>query len=92
MSELSPRYRPLLKQSVAMQAVLILASACAMDGGASIVGATAGLILFWIVVLFLIRRHPESPSRLDVLIIRFGPLALVALGWIAGRMMTVLRR
>ena len=92
MSELSPRYRPLLKQSVAMQAVLVLASALAMDRGASIVGAGAGLTLFWIVVLFLVRRHPQAPSRIDVFIIRFGPIALVLLGWIAGQMLTGLRR
>jgi hypothetical protein len=84
---MSPKYDSAIYEAVALQIVIGLLSLMILDGGelAQICGVT--LVSFWGGAIVLIARRPQSPSKVDLELIRFGYLlvAIIAfflVGWI----------
>jgi hypothetical protein len=77
---ISPKYDSPIFEAVALQIVLGLLAALILDGGGIAQVCGIALLAFWGGAVVLIWRHPQSPSRLDVELIRFGyfPVILVS--------------
>lgn len=76
---ISPHYRTAIFEAVALQVLLGLLSGLILDGGDTAHICGVALIAFWSGATVLIWRHPQSPSRLDIELLRFGYLPLVVL-------------
>ena len=76
----SPKYDSPMFEAVALQIVLGILALLLIDpvGIAQVCGIA--LLAFWGGAVVLIWRHPQSPSRLDIELIRFGyfPVILVS--------------
>ena len=84
---ISPKYDSPIFEAVALQIVLGLLSLLILDGGEVAQICGIALVAFWSGAVVLIWRHPQSPSRLDLELIRFGYLPVVVIsflltGWI----------
>ncbi len=76
---ISPSYRKPVFEAVALQALLGFFSLLILDGGATARLCGMALVAFWVGAVVLICRHPQSPSRTDIELIRIGYLPLAAL-------------
>jgi hypothetical protein len=84
---ISLKYDTCIFEAVGLQLVLGLLSLLILDGGRVAQMCGIALAAFWSGAVVLIWRHPQSPSRLDLELIRFGylPVAVIAFflaGWI----------
>jgi hypothetical protein len=84
---ISPRYDSPIFEAVTLQIVLGLLSLLILDGGRVAQLCGIAVVSFWTGAAVLIWRHPQSPSRADLELIRFGYLPVVVLvfllaGWI----------
>jgi hypothetical protein len=76
---ISDRYDSPIFEAVAIQVILSLLSLLILDGGAVAQICGIALVAFWGGAAVLIWRHPQSPSRLDLSLIRIGYLPVVAI-------------
>jgi hypothetical protein len=74
---ISPKYDSPIFEAVALQIVLGLLALLILDGGGIARICGIALVAFWGAAVVLIWRHPQTPSRLDIELIRFGYLPLV---------------
>ncbi len=72
--------RPIF-EALAMQIVLGLLSGMILDGGLVAQFCGIALVAFWTGAAVLIWRHPQSPSKLDLSLVRVGYLPVVALAF-----------
>jgi hypothetical protein len=84
---ISPKYDSPIFEAVAIQIVLGLLALLILDGGMIAQICGIALLAFWSGAVVLILRHPQTPSRLDIELIRYGyiPVSIVSLflvGWI----------
>jgi len=77
---IAPSYRTPIFEAVGLQTVLGILSMMILDGGTTARICGIALVAFWGGVTVLIYRHPKSPSKIDIQLIRFGylPLAVFA--------------
>ena len=69
---ISPKYDSPIFEAVSLQIVLGLLAMLILDGGVGIAQICGiALLAFWSGAGVLIWRHPQSPSRLDIELIRF---------------------
>jgi hypothetical protein len=78
---ISRSYRKPVFDAIGLQALLGLLSLFILDGGttARICGVT--LVAFWGGAAVLIWRRPQSPTRTDIELLRFGTLPLVVVAF-----------
>jgi len=78
---ISPKYDSPIFEAVALQIVLGLLATRILDGGSIAQICGIALLAFWSGAVVLIWRHPQTPSRIDIELIRFGyfPVILVSL-------------
>jgi hypothetical protein len=77
---ISPSYRSPIFEAVALQAILGILSLLILDGGTTARICGIALVAFWGGATVLIWRRPQSPTKIDIQLIRFGylPLAVFA--------------
>ena len=78
---ISAEYDSPLFEAVALQLVLGLLSLLILDGGAAARICGIALVAFWGGAVVLIWRHPKSPTRTDIQLIRFGYLAVAVIAF-----------
>jgi hypothetical protein len=63
------------------QAVLFLLAALLLDGGVVLRRVTIASIGFWCFVLLLLIRRRNSPTRVDIILVKYGiwPLLLITI-------------
>lgn len=82
---ISPKYDTPICEAVALQILFGLLAYMILDGGGIAQICGIALVAFWGGAAVLIWRHPQSPSRADIELIRFGYLPLIILsGFLSG--------
>ena len=84
---MSKEYDSPVFEALAIQVVIGILSLMILDGGRVAQVCGVALVAFWGGAVVLICRHPHTPSRADLQLIRFGYLPVVVLafflvGWI----------
>jgi hypothetical protein len=74
---ISSGYRKPIFEAVALQVLLGLLSLLILDGGTTARICGIALVAFWGGTVILVCRRPQSPTRTDIGLIRFGYLPLV---------------
>ena len=74
-------YRTPIFEAAALQVILGILSLMILDGGTTARICGIALVAFWGGATVLIWRHPRSPTKTDIALIRFGYLPLVVLAW-----------
>lgn len=79
-SPISASYRQPIFEAVGLQVLLGLLSLLVLDGGTTARTCGIALIAFWSGAAVLIWRRPQSPTRADIQLLRFGylPLTVIA--------------
>jgi hypothetical protein len=74
---ISPKYDSPIFEAIAVQIFVAIVGALIIDpiGLAQVLGIA--LLAFWGGVVVLIWRHPQSPSRFDLVFIRFGYFVVI---------------
>jgi hypothetical protein len=80
---ISSSYRRPVFEALALQALLGLLSGLILDGGTTARICGIALIAFWGGVAVLIWRHPQTPTRTDINLVRFGYLPVVVIAFFA---------
>jgi hypothetical protein len=78
---ISSKYDSPIFEAVALQIVLGLLSLLISDGGMVAQICGIALVAFWAGAVVLIWRHPQSPSRVDLDLIRLGYLLVIVLAF-----------
>ncbi len=78
---ISPKYDSPIFEAAALQILLGLLSALIIDEGTVAQICGIALIAFWAGAAVLIWRHRESPTRVDLGLIRFGYLPVIVLAF-----------
>jgi hypothetical protein len=73
----SPQYGPALKRAVLLQLVAGVLTALMLDGGRSLGFFKVAIIGHWIGILLITGRRPHSPTKVDIILIRWGALLLL---------------
>jgi hypothetical protein len=82
--EFSPLYWPALQLGIVVQAILGIPTALMLDGGGSFQVFKVAFLGHWCGILLSIARRPNSPTKTDIIFIRWGvPLLMVVVGAIA---------
>lgn len=76
---ISAEYDSPIFEAVALQMILGLLSFMILDGGALAQMCGIALLSFWGGAAVLIWRHPQSPSKLDLCLIRIGYLPVIVI-------------
>ena len=77
---LSPAYREAVKVALVVQVLTTLFLGAILDGGALAKAGGAAMVGFWIGVAVVMVRRPRTPSRLDLLYVRWGYVVMLAVG------------
>jgi hypothetical protein len=75
----STKYRSAIRDSLCLQAIFVTLGGLALDGGQLGRYTLFVLVPYWIVALLILMRRPDSPTPLDLAVVRFGYLALLLL-------------
>lgn len=78
---ISPNYRKPVFEAVAVQVVIGLFSLLILDGGTTARICGIAIVAFWGGAAVLIWRRPQSPTKTDIALIRFGYLPLTVLAF-----------
>ena len=82
---ISQKYDTAIYEAVVLQILLGLLAYMILDGGGIAQICGIALVAFWGGAVVLIWRHPQSPSRTDIELIRFGYLPLIIVsGFVSG--------
>lgn len=74
---ISPAYDRPIFEAVTFQIAICILAALTLDGGGFAQMCGIALPAFWGGAAVLIWRHPQSPSRLDIELIRFGYFVVI---------------
>ncbi len=81
---LSPLYWPAIKFGVYVQAILGILTALMLDRGQSLGIFKIAFLCHWLGIFLLLARRPLSPTKTDILFVRWGtPLLMMVVGLIA---------
>ncbi len=75
----SPKLWSAIRDSLCLQAIFVILGGLALDGGHLARYTLFVLFPYWIVALLILLRRRNSPTSLDLIVIRFGYLALLLL-------------
>ena len=78
---ISPRYDSPIFEAISIQIVLGILSLLVLDGGDCARICGIALVAFWGGATILIWRRPQSPTKTDIQLIRFGYLPAVVLAF-----------
>lgn len=78
---ISPKYDKAIFEAVGIQLILGVLSLLILDGGTAARICFIALVAFWGGAVVLVWRRPQSPTRLDIELIRFGYLPVVVLAF-----------
>ena len=78
----SPEYNAAFKTALLLQGVLAVLTALVLDFGQTHRAFWVAFLCQWAMVWIILFRRPMKPTRLDVVIVRFGivPLLLIVAG------------
>ena len=76
-TELSPHYQRPVAVAAAGSALLLVLSAMVLDGVASFLSSFCAIAAFWAGTILIITRRPQVPTKMDIDVIRFGPITIV---------------
>ena len=76
---ISPSYRTPIFEAVGLQVILGILSLMVLDFGETARICGIALIAFWGGAAVMMWQRPKSPTRTDILLVRFGYLPLVVL-------------
>jgi hypothetical protein len=74
---ISSKYNSPIFEAVAIQIVVGILSWLMLDGGMTAQICGIALVAFWGGAVVLIWRHPQSPTKTDIVLVRFGFLPIV---------------
>lgn len=74
---ISNSYRGPLRTAVGLSVLFAVLSALMLDGGQAARLSAIGLLIFWSSVMMAIWRRPQTPTPLDLLLVRWGCVPLV---------------
>lgn len=74
---ISDSYRRAIFEALGLQVFIGIVSLMILDGGETAQVCGAALLAFWGGAAVLIWRHPQTPSKLDLSLLRLGYLPLV---------------
>jgi len=77
-------YRPATRLALLQQGIVIVLTAAMLDGGLCFNTALIALIAYWLAYGIVIVRRPCTPSKVDLILVRYGFLAIFAVVIIAG--------
>ena len=72
-------YKDAIKLALAQQIPILILSAGVLDGGDFFRICLIPFIAFWVGVFFIRRRRPETPTKLDIIIIQWSYMPLCVL-------------
>jgi hypothetical protein len=75
--EFAPQYWPAIKDAIILQLVFGFFTALMLDGGRSFEFFKVAFVGHWIGILMIVGRRPISPTKVDILFIRWGLLLLL---------------
>src|SRR4051794_2439961 len=75
---LSPAYRQAVKVAIVLQILVTLILLRILDGGMLARVGGGAMVGFWIGVAVVMLRRPLNPSRLDLLYVRWGYIAMLS--------------
>jgi len=80
MTRISSAYRSARSSVLAQQVVVLLFTSMILDGGDIFTMCLVALVGFWVGAVIICVRRPQTPTRVDLLFIRFGyfPLCILA--------------
>ena len=78
---ISSSYRRPVFEAVGLQVLLGVLSLLILDGGTTARICGIALVAFWGGAALLIWRRPQSPTRTDIELLRFGYLPLVVIAF-----------
>jgi hypothetical protein len=76
---ISPLYFPPMRDGVVIQMIFGLLCGLILDGGVTASFCGIALAAFWGGAVFVLIRRPQSPTRWDLELMRFGFLVVFAL-------------
>jgi peptidoglycan biosynthesis protein MviN/MurJ (putative lipid II flippase) len=85
-------FREPVKISLAIQVFTTVLLVMLLDGGNAAKAGAAAMIGYWIGVAIVMYRRPRSPSRLDLVYVRWGYLLMLIIGLCLLPWMGALRR
>jgi hypothetical protein len=72
--KISPAYGRAIKMGAILQAFLLVLTGLLLDGGRTFRGTGIAAIGAWSGTALIVAHRPETPTRLDLALIRFGPI------------------
>ena len=78
---ISPSYRKPICEAITLQVLLGFLSLLILDGGTTARICGIALAAFWSGALVLIWRRPQSPTRRDIELLRFGYMPVVVIAF-----------
>ena len=78
---ISQKYDSPIFEAIGLQLVICLLSSLILDGGGIAQFCGVALVAFWGGAATLICRNPQSPSKLDLQLIRFGYFAILLIAF-----------
>lgn len=76
-ADLSPHYKRPITVAAVASALLMLLSAVVLDGGGTALATFCAIVGFWTGVILIVARRPQSPTKADIDVLRFGPITVV---------------
>jgi hypothetical protein len=67
-----PVYRAPIRSALLQQSVVLILAALMLDGGLTFNMAVIAIVAYWLAVGVILARRPGSPTRADILLIRYG--------------------
>lgn len=74
---ISDKYRQSIKYSVIFQVACLLAALMMMDGGRCTRFVVLAMFAYWVGLLIMVLRRPQSPTRADLALASIGFLLLL---------------
>ncbi len=71
-------YRPAIKTALLQQGIVFILAALMLDGGLTLNAAVIAVVAYWLAFGIVLFRRASSPTRLDMLLVRYGFLLVFA--------------
>ena len=84
--QISPSYTRPVIEAAALSAVLLILSFMVLDMGETGYASVFAVVAFWVGVLQIVWRRPQTPTVADLQAIRFGPLVVVFTAQVLARL------
>ena len=83
-SPLSSVYWPTTKAALLQQGIIFILAALILDGGLTFHMAVIAFVAYWSALGIIVARRPSSPTRIDILLVRYGFLLVFLIVVTAG--------